>query len=85
MRQKLEDAIQELQEQMANQQDLDADDIQQLRAALNEIHQTLDSKDVNSATLGERFHEQMQSFQTSHPVLTDTAGRIADMLSQMGI
>jgi len=85
MRQHLEDAIEQLHDQLATAEDLSPEEADEIRRAIVEISETLDKQDVSSAGLAERLQEQTASFQQSHPVLTRTVGRIADMLAQMGI
>ena len=85
MRQTLDETLQELHEQLVNVEDLDDEQVDKLRHALAEIKETLDEKDVNSASLAERMQEATLQFRDSHPLLTNTVGRIADLLSQMGI
>ena len=85
MRERLEDTLQELHEQLAGAQDLDTEQRELLRSALAEIQDTLDDSNVSSSTLAQRLWEATQRFSETHPILTQTAGRIADLLSQMGI
>jgi hypothetical protein len=56
-----------------------------LEATVNELQQSLDHNDVSSQSLAERLSEATLQFQESHPALTNSVGRIADMLAQMGI
>ncbi|KAA5543902.1 DUF4404 family protein [Roseiconus nitratireducens] len=85
MRERLEDTIEQLRRQLESAETIDPVEMAELRKALDEISSTLDSQEVNSASLAERLREQSQSFQESHPVFTQTVGRLADMLAQMGI
>ncbi|MCA9133275.1 MAG: DUF4404 family protein [Planctomycetales bacterium] len=85
MRQNLEETLRDLHEQLAHAQDLDAEQVELLRAAVTEIEKTLDRTDVNSANLAEQLQEATERFSGSHPVLVQTVGRIADLLQQMGI
>lgn len=85
MRQQLEATLEELHEQLHSVDNLDSEQIHLLRSALEEIQTTLDRSDVSSSTLGQRLRDATRQFSQSHPVLTDTAGKIADLLSQMGI
>ena len=85
MRQELEEAIKQLHHSLESIGDLQPDEADELRRAANEITDTLDHSHVDSASLARRLHAQTEAFQESHPVLTQTVGRIADMLSQMGI
>jgi chaperonin cofactor prefoldin len=85
MRKELEEALEQLQTALESIENLAPDESDRLRRAVGEISSTLDERDVDSATLAKRLHEQTESFQDSHPILTQTVGRIADMLAQMGI
>ncbi len=85
MRQTLDSTLKDLHDQLANVEDLDADQIQMLKTALAEINDTLDQQDVSSATLAGSLQEATQQFSGTHPLLTNTIGRMADLLSQMGI
>ncbi|MCO8124889.1 DUF4404 family protein [Stieleria sp. TO1_6] len=85
MRQELEEALTQLKSALDSIENLGPDEAEHLRRAVGQISATLDEQDVNSATLAKQLQEQTGSFQESHPVLTQTIGRIADMLSQMGI
>lgn len=85
MRETLDETLRDLHQQLANVEDLDQQHVEMLRTALGEIQQTLDEKDVSSAGMAERLNEASQQFSSSHPVLTNTIGRIADLLAQMGI
>ena len=85
MRHQLEEAIKQLEDELASAQDLGPNEAAEIHNAINEISNTLDEKEVDSASLAEQLYRQTEAFQESHPVLTQTVGRIADMLSQMGI
>lgn len=85
MRQSLEETLRELHEQLDAAGDLDAEQLAMLRGAASEIEQTLDRADVSSHTIAQRLQEESLSFSQSHPVLVETIGRIADLLSRMGI
>lgn len=85
MRNELEEALQQLHTALDSVESLEPDEAERLRQAAREIGETLDESNVDSAGLARRLHEQTEAFQESHPVLTQTVGRIADMLAQMGI
>ncbi|TWU02456.1 DUF4404 family protein [Stieleria varia] len=85
MREELDETIELLRQQLAAADDMDAAEAEELRQSLEGISSTLDHHEVNSATLAERLQQQADAFQESHPVLTQTVGRLADMLAQMGI
>ena len=85
MRTELHEALRQLHSALESIDSLEPDEVARLRRAAEQISSTLDEGDVDSATLAKRLQEQTEAFQESHPVLTQTVGRIADMLSQMGI
>ncbi|QDV86733.1 DUF4404 family protein [Stieleria sp.] len=85
MRNELEEALRQLHTALESIETLEPDEAERLRRAVAEISGTLDEQEVDSATLAKRLQEQTDAFQESHPVLTQTVGRIADMLAQMGI
>ena len=85
MREQLDDALRQLHTALESIENLEADEQQRLRQAVSEISETLDEKHVDSAGLAKMLQEQTDAFQESHPVLTQTVGRVADMLAQMGI
>ncbi len=85
MRQTLEQTLNELHEQLAGAQDLDEAQKTRLRQAVDEIQQTLDDSKVSSASLATQLKQAVAQFEQSHPALTNSIGRIADLLAQMGI
>jgi hypothetical protein len=85
MRESLAETLKNLHEQLAAEQQLDAEQVAMLRSAAQEIEQTLDHADVSSAGLAQEMQAKSLSFSDTHPVLVQTIGRIADLLSQMGI
>lgn len=85
MREELEQTITHLQEQLVDAKEMGPSELAELKDALDAITATLDAENVNSASLAQKLHSQSEAFQESHPVLTQTVGRLADMLSQMGI
>lgn len=85
MRTELDAAIAHLHDELTRIDDLEPAEIERLRTELDEIRETLDEQDISSSSLAERWQAQLEGFRESHPVLTENAGRIADMLSQMGI
>ncbi len=85
MRESLAETLKNLHEQLAAEQQLDAQQVAMLRSAAEEIEQTLDRADVSSAGLAQEMQAKSLSFADTHPVLVQIIGRIADLLSQMGI
>lgn len=85
MRQTLDETLSELHQQLASAQDLDEAQRIKLRQALEEIQRTLDNSQISSASLATQLKQAVAQFENSHPQLTNSIGRIADLLSQMGI
>ncbi len=85
MRESLNETLRNLREQLAVEQSLDAEQVVLLRRAAEEIEQTLDRSDVDSRELAEQMRNDSLSFADTHPMLVQTIGRVADLLSQMGI
>ncbi len=85
MRQTLDETLNELHQQLAGAKDLDEAQRAKLRQAVEEIQQTLDDTQVSSASLATQLKQAVAQFENSHPQLTNSIGRIADLLSQMGI
>lgn len=85
MREELEETIRQLRAELENTEHMDASEAAELQRALDEISSSLDKPETSSASLAEMLNEQTRAFQKSHPVLTQTVGRLADMLAQMGI
>ncbi|MEM8665984.1 MAG: DUF4404 family protein [Planctomycetota bacterium] len=81
----LNEALEAVHEQLSEADHLDPSDVEKLRTTMNEIQSVLDSQERESESLSERVSHSAKRFEESHPVLTDTLGRIADMLQQMGI
>lgn len=85
MRTQLEETLDQLRLQLASVEDLDAEERERLQAAVNEIQNSLDRTEVDSQSLAQRLSDATAHFQESHPALTNSVGRVADMLAQMGI
>ncbi|WDQ14856.1 DUF4404 family protein [Rhodopirellula sp. P2] len=81
----LEDTLRQLHDQLAELDTLSSSERQQLTNAVEEIQDSLERFDIQSAELAKRFHRSTQDVTCKHPQLTQTAGQFADMLSQMGI
>ena len=80
----LTSAIETLHREVGETTDLDQEDREHLREMVREIQAVLDESD-SSTSLGTRVADSARRFEESHPVLTQTLGRIADTLQQMGI
>jgi len=82
--QDLTDALEIVHQQLADADHLDPDDVENLRVTMNEIQTALKMQPPEDS-LSSRVSSSAQKFEESHPVLTKTLGRVADMLQQMGI
>lgn len=79
------DALEVVHRELADSEHLDADDVEKLRATMSEIQSVLDQESDRGETLSDRVTSSARRFEESHPVLTETLGRVADILQQMGI
>lgn len=78
-------ALAALHRQLNSSEDLDSEDLAGLQATMSEIQAVLSESSEQSKTLSGRVSESARRFEESHPVLTESLGRIADILQQMGI
>lgn len=85
MEKALETTLEQLHQQLDELEDLDSLEREKLENAICEIQNSLNRFDIKSSDLAKRFHQTTQGFSDHHPRLTQTAGRCADILSQMGI
>ena len=83
-RQELTDALKVIHDQLSDADHLDQGDVERLRQTMNEIQAALEHQSEGES-LSEKISSSARSFEESHPVLTKTLGRVADMLQQMGI
>ena len=81
----LNDALDVVQRELTESDHLDSDEVEKLKATMSEIRAHLDQQDNHPESLSERVTRSARRFEQSHPVLTETLGRIADILQQMGI
>ncbi|TWU42894.1 DUF4404 family protein [Novipirellula artificiosorum] len=79
------EALQKVHHELEQAEHLDAAEVERLRATMREIQSVIEDQADQAAPLSEQVSESARSFEESHPVLTNTLGRIADMLQQMGI
>lgn len=84
-REDLTAALETLHRELTNSENLDAEDLAHLESTANEIQAVLDPKADDSDSLTGRVSASAKKFEESHPVLTESLGRIADILQQMGI
>jgi septal ring factor EnvC (AmiA/AmiB activator) len=85
MRTELEKTLDQLHLQLQDVSELDDEQRDRLRAAVDQIKASLDESEVNSHSLATGLQAATQSFSDAHPKLAENLGRVADMLSQMGI
>ncbi|MFG0261166.1 MAG: DUF4404 family protein [Novipirellula sp. JB048] len=78
-------ALQAVHRELEQTDDLDAADVSRLRQTMAEIQEVLDRSGEEATSFSDQINESARRFEESHPVLTNTLGRIADMLQQMGI
>ena len=81
----LTDALEVVHHELAESEHLDAEEVEKLRVTMSEIQSVLDQQSDREESLSEQVSSSARRFEQSHPVLTETLGRIADMLQQMGI
>ena len=90
-KERLADLLHQLQVELSSTEDLDEELSEQLRATTAEIRQALDreaaeaASDDSSQSLISQLRQAATRFEDSHPALTNTVGRIADALAQLGI
>ena len=79
--------IDELREVLEDPDDLDEGLRAELRGAAEEILEALDPDHDRelSGSLREHLTDTLERFEKSHPKITETVGRLADALSDMGI
>jgi Domain of unknown function (DUF4404) len=82
----LERHLEELQAELARTQSLDPKSRELLADVGRDIESVLARSDEPAhGSLRERLEAAIQHFETSHPVLTATMGRVMDQLANMGI
>ncbi len=84
---KLRAILADLHAQLAEADQLNAEERAQLQAALDEIQTKLGEKKspAHEPTLARRLGEQTRHFEESHPAIYGTLGSLIDVLGQMGI
>ncbi len=78
-------ALETLRHELASTDDLDNEDVDGLKETVSRIQAVLSQQEDASETLSSRVTSSAKRFEESHPVLTESLGRIADILQQMGI
>ena len=90
-KEKIVELLRQLHAELAVAEDLDSELSDQLRAATAEIEEVLEREEESSEAESEspgvidQLRDAAERFEDSHPSLTNTVGRIADALSQLGI
>ena len=81
----LTDALETVHRELSDSDHLDPGEVEKLRTTISEIQAILDQQAERGESLSERVAGSARRFEESHPVLTETLGRVADILQQMGI
>ena len=81
----LNEALEVVHRELSRSEHLDAQEVEKLQATMNEIRAVIDQQEHQQETLSDRVSSSAKRFEESHPVLTETLGRVADILQQMGI
>jgi len=83
----LKEIIDELREVLEAPDDLDEELRTELRSAAEEILEALDPDHERelSSSLRDRLTNSLERFEESYPRITETIGRLADALSDLGI
>ena len=82
----LERQLEELHAELARTQSLDPKSRELLADVQRDIESALSrSQEPAAGTLRERLEAAIAHFETTHPVLTATMGRVIDQLANMGI
>ena len=82
--QDLDEALEVVLRELSRSDHLDADEVEKLKATMNEIETVLGDRADQEESLSERVTSSARRFEESHPVLTENLGRLADILQQMG-
>ncbi len=84
----LSELLKQLHQELALTDQLDPDQVDQLRDAVSEIEDAIAREEVDEEAtppIVQRLRDAAEEFEQSHPALTNTIGRVADALSQLGI
>jgi len=90
-KQRLAELLHQLQMELSTTEDLSPELSEQLQATTAEVRQVLEREDQSNvdqdASQGviTQLRQAATRFEDSHPALTNTVGRIADALAQLGI
>jgi hypothetical protein len=82
----LERRLSELHAELARTQSVDSESRELLEHVRRDIESVLERSDESGQrSLRERLEGAIEHFETSHPVLTATMGRVMDQLANLGI
>ena len=82
----LERRLEDLQAELGRTQDVDPESLELLDHVRREIESVLArSEEPDPHSLRGRLEAAISHFETSHPVLTATMGRVIDQLANLGI
>ena len=84
----LRETLEQLHQQLAAADNLDADTVERLRTTMDEVRATLEKRqapDEPPAGRSDWLTETAQHFEESHPTLAGTITRLVDLLGQAGI
>ncbi len=85
MEKALRDDLEKLRRELQHGPALDADTRALLAGLAHEIEEAIERSGVAEHTLGDRLRAATERFEESHPSLTAVVGRLADLLSGVGI
>jgi CII-binding regulator of phage lambda lysogenization HflD len=85
MEKALREDLEKLRSELREGPELDETTRELLAALAHEIEETIERSGDAEETLGDRLRAATERFEESHPSLTAVVGRLADMLSGVGI
>ena len=85
MEKALREDLEKLRRELQEGPELDTETREILAGLAQEIEEAIERSGDHEDTLGERLRTATERFEESHPSLTAVVGRLADMLSGVGI
>jgi hypothetical protein len=85
MKKALKEDLEKLRRELHEGPELDEESRNVLAGLAQEIEQAIERSEDQEPTLVDRLREATERFEESHPALTVVVGRLADMLSGVGI
>jgi metal-dependent amidase/aminoacylase/carboxypeptidase family protein len=85
MEKALREDLEKLRRELHEGPELDAETRETLAGLAQEIEEAIERSGGREDTLSERLRTATERFEESHPSLTAVVGRLADMLSGVGI